>query len=220
MDLLTELTRANHASAVIAQVRALLAQSANAAQVQASNQAMLAEKDVKIAALTLELAYYRRIKFGKTSESFSGEQRELFDETVNTDLAAILAQLAPPESGDGETGKRKRSRAGRQPLPPELPRVEHRHEPASCQCVACGQGLVKIGEDVSEQLDVEPARFFVHLHIRPQYACRACETATAAPVPAAIIDGGMAAPGLLGWVAVSKFTDHLPLYRIEQICAR
>ena len=80
--------------------------------------------------------------------------------------------------------------------------------------------MVKIGEDISEQLDVEPARFFVHRHIRPQYACRACETVIAAAVPPAIIDGGMAAPGLLAWVAVSKYTDHLPLYRIEQIGAR
>jgi transposase/nucleoside-diphosphate-sugar epimerase len=111
-------------------------------------------------------------------------------------------------------------RAGRQALPPELPRVEQRHEPESCQCGQCGKDLVKIGEDISEQLDVEPARFFVHRHIRPQYACRACETVTAAQVPPAVIDGGLAAPGLLAWVAVSKYADHLPLYRIEQIAAR
>jgi hypothetical protein len=60
----------------------------------------------------------------------------------------------------------------------------------------------------------------VHRHIRPQYACRACETITAAPVPAAIIDGGLAAPGLLAWVAIGKYADHLPLHRIEQIAAR
>jgi transposase len=80
--------------------------------------------------------------------------------------------------------------------------------------------LVKIGEDVSEQLDIEPARFFVVRHIRPQYACRQCETITAAPVPPAVIDGGMATPGLLAWVAISKYLDHLPLYRVEQIAAR
>jgi len=63
-------------------------------------------------------------------------------------------------------------RAGRQPLPEQLPRIEHRHEPASCTCGACGGALVKIGEDISEQLDVTPAQFFVHRHIRPQYVCR------------------------------------------------
>ena len=106
------------------------------------------------------------------------------------------------------------------PLPAHLPRIEHRHEPESCTCGQCGQDLVKIGEDITEQLDVEPAKFFVHRHIRPQYACRACETVTAEPIPPAIIDGGMAAVGLLTWVMISKFQDHLPLYRLEQIAAR
>lgn len=68
-------------------------QSARAEQVLAKNSATLAQRDFKIAALTLELAYYRRIKLGQKSESFSGEQRELFEETVNTDLAAIEAEL-------------------------------------------------------------------------------------------------------------------------------
>jgi transposase len=79
---------------------------------------------------------------------------------------------------------------------------------------------VLIGEDVSEQLDVEPRKFFVHRHIRPQYACRACETVAAAPIPAAVIDGGMAAVGLYVWVLIGKYLDHLPLYRLEQIAAR
>lgn len=93
--------------------------------------------------------------------------------------------------------KPKRPRAGRQPLPAHLPRIEHRHEPESCQCGQCGNNLVKFGEDITEQLDVEPAKFFVHRHIRPQYACRQCETKTAAPIPPAVIDGGMEAVGLL-----------------------
>jgi transposase len=67
---------------------------------------------------------------------------------------------------------------------------------------------------------VEPARFFVHRHIRPQYACRRCETVTAAPVPASLIDGGLAAPGLHAWVLIQKYLDHLPLYRIEKISER
>ena len=68
--------------------------------------------------------------------------------------------------------------------------------------------------------DVEPARFFVHRHIRPQYACRACETVCAAPIPPAVIDGGLAAVGLYVWVIIGKFLDHLPLYRLEQIAPR
>ena len=134
-------------------------------------------------------------------------------------LEAKIEDLADEEPRITVT-KPKRSRAGRQPLPEHPPRIEHRHEPDSCQCGQCGKDLIKISEDITEQLDVEPAKFFVHRHIRPQYACRHCETITAAPVPPAIIDGGMAAVGLLVWVLISKYLDHLPLYRLEQIAAR
>ena len=60
----------------------------------------------------------------------------------------------------------------------------------------------------------------MHRHIRPQYACRTCETITAAPIPPAVIDGGLAAVGLYVWVLIGKYLDHLPLYRLEQIAAR
>lgn len=235
MDLLEQLARTNAEPALLAQLHAMLTQkdeqiAQNAALLAAQGEQLEAlrvqqdemaaqgkSKDFKIQALTLELAHLKRIKFGKASEAFSGDQLELFGETMATDLAALEAELEELQS---KRERKPRSGAGRQPLPPELPRIEHRHEPSSCQCGACGRDLVKIGEDVSEQLDIEPARFFVHRHIRPQYACRGCETVTAAPIPPAVIDGGMAAPGLLAWVAVSKFADHLPLYRLEQIAAR
>ncbi|MDM5180123.1 IS66 family transposase [Massilia sp. DJPM01] len=213
MDLLNELADLNIAPAAMARVQALFAQQqAKLAQ----RYAVLAEKDFKITALTHELAYYKRVRFGKASEALVGEQRLLlFEETVDTDLAAIDEELEAQAPV-----KRQRKRAGRQPLPTHLERIEHRHEPEPCQCGQCGADLVKIGEDISEQLDVEPARFFVHRHIHPQYAGRPCETVTAAPIPPAVIDGGMAAVGLLAWIAVCKYLDHLPLYRIEQIAAR
>jgi transposase len=219
MDLLNELALTDIDPAMLAQVRAMFEQQqtrlAEKDAKLARKDAALAEKDFKITALTHELAYYRRVRFGKVSEALAGEQRLLFDETVDMDLAAIEEEL------DAQApAKRQRKRAGRQPLPSELPRIEHRHEPDSCQCGQCGADLVKIGEDISEQLDVEPARFFVHRHIRPQYACRPCETVTAAPIPPAVVDGGLAAVGLLAWIAVCKYLDHLPLYRIEQIGAR
>jgi hypothetical protein len=69
-------------------------------------------------------------------------------------------------------------------------------------------------------LDVQPAKFTVHRHVYPQYACRPCETIVAAPAAPAVIDGGMAATGLLVWVLIGKFLDHLPLYRLAQIAAR
>lgn len=219
MNPLDDLARTDIDPALLAQVRALVErQQADLAQRDATlarRDALLAEKDFKITALTHELAYYRRVRFGKASEALVGEQRLLFEETVDADLAAIEEELERQAPA-----KRQRKRAGRQPLPLELPRIEHRHEPESCQCGKCGAELVQIGEDVSEQLDVEPARFFVHRHIRPQYACRPCQTVTAALIPPAVIDGGMAAVGLLAWIAACKYLDHLPLYRIEQIAAR
>lgn len=182
-----------------------------------SKDAELYARDLKIQALTLELAHLRRIRYGAKNEALSRIQRDLFQESWNEDVAALTAEV---EQLTPSAVKKKRDRAGRQALPAHLPRIEHRHEPESCQCERCGRDLIKIGEDVSEQLDVEPAKFFVHRHIRPQYACKACETITAASIPPAVIDGGMAAPGLLVWVLTSKFLDHLPLYRLEQIAAR
>ena len=122
-----------------------------------------------IEALTHELAHIRRIRFGVKSETLSPLQRDVFEETLDTDLAAIEAeveQLQDDQPGD-TVAKPKRPRAGRQPLPDHLPRIEHRHEPESCTCGHCGKDLVKIGEDITEQLDVEPAKFFVRRHLCP-----------------------------------------------------
>ena len=166
--------------------------------------------------LTLELAYYKRLRFGVRNEALTAEQRNLFDDDTDQDLAAIEVELETPATQI----RTPRIRAGRQPLPEHLERIEVRHEPETCTCAQCQSTLVQIGEDISEQLDIEPARFFVIRHIRPQYACRQCQTVTAAAVEPAVIDGGMAAPGLLAWVATSKYLDHLPLYRLEQIAAR
>lgn len=179
-------------------------------------------KDLKIQALILELAHLRRLRYGVKNEALSSVQRDLFEDACNEDIAALEAEVeqAEGEQSGSTVTKPKRPRAGRQPLSPHLPRIEHRHEPQSCQCGQCGKDLIKIGEDITEQLDVEPAKFFVHRHIRPQYACRNCETITAAPIPPAIIDGGMAAVDLLTWILISKYLDHLPLYRLEQIAAR
>lgn len=170
--------------------------------------------------LVLELAHLRRMRFGAKSEALTAEQRMLFEDDADQDLAAVQVELDATAPAAGDATRKPRADAGRQPLPEHLERIEVRHEPESCTCGQCQRERVKIGEDISEQLDIEPARFFVIRHIRPQYACRSCETVRAAPVAPAVIDGGLAAPGLLAWVAISKYLDHLPLYRIEQIAAR
>ena len=203
MKILDQLDELNLDSAAKTQVAALVQSLLDQVKKDAET---LQVKDLKIQALILELAHLRRLRYGVKSEALSGLQRDLFEETCNEDVAALEAEVEQADVQAGSTvTKPKRPRAGRQPLPPHLPRIEHRHEPESCQCGQCGKDLVKIGEDITEQLDVEPAKFFVHRHIRPQYACRNCETITAAPVPPTIIDGGMAAVGLLVWVLISKY---------------
>jgi transposase len=222
MKILDQLDELNLDAAAKTQVAALVQALLDQVKKEAEKyETDIQAKDLKIQALILELAHLRRFRYGVKSEALSGLQRDLFEETYNEDVAALEAEVEQADEQAGSTvTKPKRPRAGRQPLPPHLPRIEHRHEPESCQCGQCGKDLVKIGEDITEQLDVEPAKFFVHRHIRPQYACRNCETITAAPIPPAIIDGGMAAVGLLVWVLISKYLDHLPLYRLEQIAAR
>jgi transposase len=215
MNMRAELARFTSDSSLPAWVAEAVSGIVN--QAERSSKELHAAK-IKIEALILELAHHRRMRFGAKSEALAVEQRDLFEESWESDRAELEARIN--ESVEPNAPKAKRERAGRQPLPEHLERVVHRHEPESCACDKCGSALVKIGEDITEQLDVEPARFFVHRHIRAQYACRPCETISAAVIPAAIIDGGMAAPGLLAWVAVSKFADHLPLYRLEQIGAR
>ena len=215
MDLHTELTRLNASDEltewVVGTVQKLVSQAQKGAtELHAAN--------IKNQALVIEIAHLRRMRFGATSEALSSEQRDLFAETLAADVVAIEDELAAQTNT--ATSRPVRERAGRQTLPDHLPRIDHLHEPESCTCAKCGGDLVKIRDDISEQLDVTPAKFFVHRHIRPQYACRPCETITAAPIPAAVIDGGMAAVGLYAWVITSKYLDHLPLYRLEQIAAR
>lgn len=220
---IAQLTQLIDDPAIVTAVTTLLEKLLTEARTEVERQALeLRAAKTKIDALVLELAHLRRMRFGARSEALSAQTLDLFQETIDADIAAAKLELEQrqAEAGGVKPPKVPRERAGRQPLPEHLPRIEHRHEPETCTCGQCGTGLTLIGEDVSEQLDVEPAKFFVHRHIRPQYACRTCETVTAAPIPPAVIDGGMAAVGLLAWVITGKYLDHLPLYRLERIAAR
>ena len=135
-------------------------------------------------------------------------------------LRAAAAPSAPPVAPP----KRK---PRRQPLPEHLRRVVHHHEPENTTCPApdCGRAMVRIGEDVSERLDIVPAEFFVHRHIRGKWAYRCCQQKgegrlVQEPVAPQIIDKGMPTAGLLAHTLVSRFVDHLPYYRQAQINAR
>jgi transposase len=176
-------------------------------------------RQVKIDALLLELARLKRWRFGAQSEQLTAQQRQLFEEALAEDIQTLEQALeaehrAPPALEPRAPAPK------RQVLPAHLPRIEHRYERADCQCEVCQQPLTVIGEDVSEQLDCKPIQFFVHRHIRPKYACRQCQTVTAEPLPAQVIDKGMAAPGLLAQVLISKYQDHQPLYRQETLYQR
>ncbi len=185
-------------------------------------------KDAKLERITFELARLKAWKFGARTERMNAEQRQLFEETVAEDEASLEAQLqalqgAADTSGSPPADKRK---PRRQPLPEQLPeqlrRVEHHHEPENTTCPSpgCGQAMVRIGEDVSERLDIVPAEFFVHRHVRGKWACKCCQVLVQEPVAPQIIDKGMPAAGLLAQTLVSRFIDHLPYYRQAQINAR
>ena len=173
-------------------------------------------KSTKVDQLTHELAQYKRLRFGKSSEKLDAAQTSLLEETLDADLAAIeeeLKQLRPPPKTDDKQQPR------RTPLPANLPRVDVHHEPESTTC-ACGCALKRIGEDVAEKLDYAPGVFTVERHVRGKWACAKCQTLIQAPVPAQVIDKGIPTAGLLAQVMVAKYADHLPLYRQEIIFGR
>jgi len=144
MDAIAELDRFSIDPAVKAQLSALMSTLIQ------QNHEQLAEKDIKIAALTHELAYYKRIHFGQKTEALAGLQRDLFREDVETNLAAIEAELASLKATPRSTvGVPRSPRRGRQPLPEHLPRIEHRYEPESCTCGHCGGTLSHIRDRIS-----------------------------------------------------------------------
>ena len=177
----------------------------------------LAYRQAKIDQLTHEIALSRRWKFGQHAERLDPTQASLLEETLDADIAAMEAEIE--ELATPEHVQRVRQQPKRTALPSSLPRVEFRHEPDSTLC-RCGCQLKRIGEDVTEKLDYTPGVATVERHVRGKWACSDCKTLTQAPVPAQIIDKGIATAGLLAQVLVAKYADHLPLYRQESIFAR
>lgn len=168
--------------------------------------------------LTHELAILKRHRFARRSEQLNAVQGRLLDELIDSDIAAIEAELGEALPAQHSPAKTKRQ-PKRVALPEQLPRTLIHHEPDNTEC-RCGCQLKRVGEDVSEKLDYVPGEFTVERHIRGKWACQQCETLIQAPVPAQVIDKGIPTPGLLGHVLVAKYSDHLPLYRQQQIFAR
>jgi transposase len=163
---------------------------------------------------------------------------QLFGRKSEKNIPADGPQPLPlfdmPEPDDDEEEEEvhipahNRKKRGRKPLPEDLPRVEIVHDIDDADKVcACGCELSRIGEEVSEQLDIIPAQVRVIRHIRPKYACRNCEgveddgpTVKIAPVHPQIIPKSIASPGLLAHILTGKFVDHLPFYRQEKQLVR
>jgi transposase len=184
-------------------------------------------RDAKIEKITFELARLKAWKFGAKSERMTAEQRELFAEALAADQASLEAQLAAlqeaAEKAAGSTPEpgapAQKRRPKREPLPDHLPRVDQRVEPENTTC-ECGQAMQRVGEDVSERLDIIPAQFFVQRQIRGKWACKCCQLMLQEPAAAQVFENALPTPGLQAHTVISRFVDHLPYYRQEQINAR
>lgn len=163
--------------------------------------------------------------YGRKSEKMVGdgaEQLPLFPSQAET------SEPASPKTSETKVESHSRRKPGRQPLPEHLPRVRVVHDVSETekQC-ACGCAKQCIGEEVSEQLDIQPARMQVLCHVRPKYACRKCEgtqdsgpTVSIAPPPPQLIPKSIGSAGLVAHVITAKYVDAVPFYRQESQFAR
>lgn len=199
----------------IATLRRLLAERD---AIIAEREAALATAAIEIDHLKVQLSALRRAQYGRSSEKLAAEIEQL--ELRLEDLEETQAERAAPARTKTVSEHQRRVPAGRKPLPEHLPRETVVHEPKlDCACGDCRK-LSKIGEDVTEVLEKIPARLKVIRHVRPKYACRGCERIFQAPAPDLPIEKGKPGPGLLANIAVSKYSDGLPLYRQAAILAR
>ena len=206
--------------AVIAALRGELAEAHSARRMAELG---LQAKTLEAERLRVLIARLRHERFGRSSERLAGKiaQLELRLDEVLADIAASGAGDAEDKAGSSPAPEEKVQRRGRRPLPENLPRRDVEHLPAEgCACQSCGGALRRVGEDVTEILEYRPGRFEVVRHVRPAFSCRACEAMVQAPMPALPIERGRPGPGLLAHVLVSKYCDHLPLYRQTEIYAR
>jgi transposase len=170
---------------------------------------------VEIEQLKLLIAKLKRMQFGRKSEKLDRQIEQM--ELKLEDLQATEGQAATDAQS---AGKKPRKKVERKPLPTHLPRDEKIYAPTEEACPSCGAELRYLGDDISEQLEFMPASFRVIRHIRPKMTCTCCDCIVQAPAPSRPIERGLAGPGLLAHVVVSKFADHLPLYRQSVIYAR
>lgn len=185
----------------------------------ATLRAMLAAREAEIDRLHQIIKELQRHRFGRRAESLPLDQLLLgLEEAEQVEGEASAGEEAADPAKRAERAARRTNRGA---LPAHLPRIEQVIDIADRTCPCCRGGLHVIGEDVSERLDVVPAQFRVIVTRRPRYACRACEDGMVqAPAQARLVEGGIPTEAMVAHVLVSKYADHLPLYRQAQIYAR
>ena len=163
----------------------------------------------------LQLALFK--KYGRSSEKIDPSQIDFFEEPE--------ADEEPIEEVKTTVASHSRKKKGRKPLDQNIPRkiIVHDIDEADKKC-ACGHDLVKVDEEITERLQIIPERVYVEQHVRPKYACKRCEGSgdedkpafRMAQTPPTIIPRSIVTPGLLAFIFVNKFVDHLPFYRQEK----
>ena len=176
-------------------------------------------KDIEIERLETENRLLRQKLFAPKSEKIALEDPEAQSRLFNEAEATSSEEEEPAE--ELEVASHHRKKGGRRPLPENLPRIEQVHDiPEEQKICGCGCQLTRIGQEVTEELDIVPRQMRVIRHIRPKYACRQCEGTESnkgavqiAPPPVQLLPKTIATAGLIASVVVDKFTDGLPLYR-------
>src|ERR1700677_4149195 len=178
----------------------------NSAKLEAA-EALLIFKNLELEKLRFQIAYLKRMKYGRSSEQLDRElvQMQLSIEDLEASLAEKPLEVRPAPKEPSE-------KPARRPLPAELHREEIVHE-NPCACPDCGGKLPPLGEDVAEMLEYVPSHFKVIRHVRPKLSCTNCQRIVQPLAPSRPIERGLAVPGLLAHVLVSKYYDPLPLYR-------
>jgi transposase len=180
----------------------------------------LISREREIEHLKLLLAKLHRMQFGRKSEKLTRqiEQLELRLEELQSSRSEKEADA--PQPAPVTASVCSPAKPARRALPEHLPRQTRQHEPKETVCPQCRGELRKLGEDVSEVLEYVPASFVVIRHVRSKLSCTKCDCIVQAAAPSRPIERGVAGPGLLAHVLVSKYADHLPLYRQAEIYAR
>jgi transposase len=170
----------------------------------------------EIERLVLLVEKLQRMLFGAKSEKVLRQIEQLELQLEELQAASAIDEIKATAAADRPAS----AKPFRRPLPEHLPRETHTHMPDHDACPDCGGKLRELGEDVAEMLEYIRASFKVLRHVRPKLSCDACDRIVQAPAPSRPIDRGLAGPGLLAHVLVSKYADHLPLYRQSEIYAR